>query len=145
MNKMKHFFRKIAFVLFGALMLTGCDLDQVDNYTFSYGLSYTVKEEEQQKVLKDYFNSKLDFEKSYSYHGSYYDATVFGCDKFKEDIKVFTNDEVLALLGKDDQASLALYMYSSKGNMGPVSAVYWLHDPNAEKGEEGEGGEDPKE
>lgn len=135
---MKHFFKKIAFVLFGTLMLTGCDLDQVDNYTFSYALSYTVKEEEQQKALTDYFKSKLDFDKSYSFHGSYYDATTYGCDKFKEDIKVFTNDEVLALLGKDDQAYLALYMYSSKGNMGAVSAVYWVHDPDAEKGEEGE-------
>lgn len=142
---MKQFFKKIAFVLFGALMLTGCDLDQVDNYTFSYALSYTVKEEEQQKALTDYFKSKLDFDKSYSFHGSYYDATTYGCDKFKEDIKVFTNDEVLALLGKDDQAYLALYMYSSKGNMGAVSAVYWVHDPDAEKGEEGEGGEESKE
>ncbi len=142
---MKHFFKKIAFVLFGTLMLTGCDLDQVDNYTFSYALSYTVKEEEQQKALTDYFKSKLDFDKSYSFHGSYYDATTYGCDKFKEDIKVFTNDEVLALLGKDDQAYLALYMYSSKGNMGAVSAVYWVHDPDAEKGEEGEGGEESKE
>lgn len=142
---MKQFFKKIAFVLFGALMLTGCDLDQVDNYTFSYALSYTVKEEEQQKALTDYFKSKLDFDKSYSFHGSYYDATTYGCDKFKEDIKVFTNDEVLALLGKDDQAYLALYMYSSKGNMGAVSAVYWVHDPDAEKGEEGEGSEESKE
>ncbi len=148
---MKHFFKKIAFVLFGALMLTGCDLDQVDNYTFQYQtLIYLSEEdedkkEEQSKAIEEYFKSKIDFDKTYSFHGPYYDATVYGCDMFENDIKAFTNDEVLALLGKDDQVCLALYMFSSKGNMGAVSAVYWVHDPDAEKGEEGEGGEEPKE
>ena len=133
---MRHFFQKIAFVLFGALFLTGCNLDQNDNYTFSYALHYTVEGEEQQKALEEYFKEKIDFDRTYSFSGSYYDATVFGCDKFREDIKVFTNEEVLALLGKDDQAYLALYMFSSKGNVGPVSAVYWTHDLDEEEEED---------
>ena len=135
---MKQSFKKIALVLFGALALSSCNLDQNDNYTFSYALTYSVKGEEQQKALTDFFKSKLDFDKTYSFSGSYYDATVFGCDKFKEDIKAFTNKEVLALLGKDDIAYLALNMFSSKGNMGAVGAVGWSHELDEE-------GEKPKE
>lgn len=133
---MRHFFQKIAFVLFGALLLTGCNLEQNDNYTFSYTLTYVVEGEEQQKALEDYFKEKIDFDKTYSFSGSYYDATVYGCDRFREDIKVFTNEEVLTYLGKDDAAYLVLNMYSSKGNMGAVAAVYWTHDLDKEEGED---------
>ena len=52
---MKQFFKKIALVLFGALALSSCNLDQNDNYTFSYALTYSVKGEEQQKALTDFF------------------------------------------------------------------------------------------
>ncbi|GEM_PF-2110762 len=144
---MKHFFRKIAFVLFGVMMFTSCNLDQVDNYSFQYQtLIYLSEEdedkkEEQSKAIEEYFKSKLDFDKSYSFYGPYYDATIYGCDMFENDIKAFSNDEVLALLGEKDQVYLALYMFSSKGSMGPVSAVYWVHDPDAEEG----GEEKPKE
>ncbi len=123
---MKHFFRKLAFVLFGALLLSACsDLDQNDNYTFSYALTYSLETDEQKEALTDYFKSKLDFDTPYTFSGSYYDATVYGCEKFREDIKVFTNKEVVGLLGEKGQAYLALHMFSSKGNLGAVSVVYW--------------------
>ncbi len=124
---MKQFFKKLTSVLFGALLLTACsDLDQNGNYTFAYALTYNALETTEQKdALIDFFKSKLDFEKTYNFSGPYYDATVYGAAQFREDIKVFTNKEVVPLLGESGQVYLALHMYSDKGNLGAVGVVYW--------------------
>ncbi len=132
---MNRTIRRIALLLAAALVLGACQLDKPQDYTFCYSLYYKVADEEAQTAVKEYFKSKIDFEKTFTIYAEQFDAIQQANQQFLKDVEPIKNEEVLALIDKDDIVQMTLDIYTAKGKMGVAGAIYWFHDPDSEDGE----------
>lgn len=123
---------RIALLLAAVLTLGACQLDKPQDYTFCYSLYCNVADEQAQTAVKEYFKSKVDFEKTFTIHAEQFDAVQQANEQFLKDVEPIKNEEVLALIAKDDIVQMTLDIYNAKGRMGVASAIYWFHDPDSE-------------
>lgn len=136
---MKKFLTRIAVLMAAVLTLGACQLDKPQEYTFYYSLYLNVADEDAQTAVKEYFSSKIDFDASFTVYAAQYEAIQQANEQFLKDIEPIKNDEVLALIAKDDIVHMAMDIYTSKGRMGTISVVSWFHSDDEETGDGEEG------
>ncbi len=129
---MKKFFTRIAVLVAAIMTLGACQLDKPQEYTFYYGLYLNVADEDAQTAVKEYFKSKIDFDSSFSVYAEQFEAIQQANGQFIKDAEAIDNEEVLALIDKDDLVQLAMDIYTSQGRMGTVSVISWFHSDDEE-------------
>lgn len=123
---MRTVFTKITTILAGLSFICSCDLSMTDTYSFTNVLYYTVSTEDEESratAITDFFKSCIDFDTTYTYTGSQYDAIVYGQNKMMENLGDLTNEEVEAVLEDGEVVQYAMSMTSTnyKGIIGTIS------------------------
>jgi len=114
--------------------LGSCDLSMTDTYAFTNVLYYTVNEESREDVVIDFFKTYIDFDESYSFTGSQYDAISFGQEQMEKNLTGITKESVEAILEEGEAVEYVMYMTGSKFK-GPIGTVSWSKGTSEEEDE----------
>lgn len=122
--------KKLALVLLfiaSIFSFSSCDLEMHGTYNFSHTVNYSVEKEDTKKALETYFKSKINFDDVKTMTGSRSEALTFGVNILEETAKVFSKEEILALIGTKDVVIYSLQMTGEKTNV-TVGGIIWSHE-----------------
>lgn len=122
---MKQKFFHLLSLVIALMALTAC-LEKDSDFLLKYELGYAVNSESTKNAIEEYFNSHIEFDKPYSYSGSYSDALSAANEYFRRDVIDGLDDEEIAalLVNSTDIVTLGLKLNWGKKNsvMGPYAS-----------------------
>lgn len=127
---------KILIACLALLGINSCNLDMYGTYTFQSKGQYIVKDENEEttgKAISEYFTSVIDFTKTPTFTGTYYDAVAYGSNLFAETLKELDNDYINGLLAEGEEVVYMMTMSGKKTNM-TIGLVRWPFETGDEEG-----------
>jgi len=110
-----------------ALLITAsCNLKVENDYTFSYELNYQVSTEEQETIIKDYFEAFFNEHGNYSFHGEYSDALAVGITYFMQDLKLVDSILINNTLETENDVVRMIMVMAAKNTRVAVAYNDWV-------------------
>lgn len=117
----------IALFIISLFSFNACDLEMHGTYSFSHIVNFSLEKEDTKKVLEEYFKSKIDFNEVKTMTGTRSEALNYGIQILEETAKLFSEQEVLAMIGTKDVVVYTLQMTGEKTNVS-VGGIIWSHE-----------------